>query len=240
MIKLNITLKDLIAQGVHFGHRPDKWNPKTKWFVLTKKNNIYIIDLRETVKGIIQASHLLSAVKNEGQQILFVCVKQQISAVVQNAAIALNMPYVSERWLGGTLTNFHTVTAQIKKLQEMENLINSNGISNYNKKEQAVIRRNFRKLKRNLYGLKNMNKLPGALLVVDPVVHKNAINEARIMKIPVVALLDTDADPDLVDVPIPCNDDAVRSVQYILNILVEAIKSTTKEVPNESKEKVVS
>jgi small subunit ribosomal protein S2 len=216
-----VKLDDLIESGVHFGHRVSRWNPKMKPYIFGKRNTIHIINLRETIKGIIKAYRFLSKVSPR-EQVLFVGTKRQARRVVKEEAERCGMPYVNDRWLGGTLTNYRTVHSRLERLKELEMLEETGRISNYSKKMISMLMREKKRILRNLGGVRDMDKLPGALVVVDPRREIIAVREAVKLGIPVVSLLDTDSDPDLIDILIPGNDDAIRSIQLILQTLADA------------------
>ncbi len=219
----DINVKELLEAGVHFGHRTSRWNPKMLPYIYGKRNLIHIIDIKETIRGLLRARKYLEKVAAQGSLVLFVGTKRQAAPAVEEAAKACGMPYVSERWLGGTLTNFRTIRSRVKRLEELEQLINSEEFSQYSKKQQSRLLREYRKINRNLGGIRDMNRLPEAVVVVDPGKEKNCVHEAKILGIKVVALIDTDGDPDDVDLPIPGNDDSIRSIRLILNALADAI-----------------
>lgn len=216
-------VKELIEAGVHFGHRSSRWNPKMAPYIYARKNLIHIIDVRETVRGLLRAKKYLQQVAEGGSLILFVGTKRQASGVVEREALRCGMPFVSARWLGGALTNFRTVRSRLGRLEELEKLRGSDELSSYSKKMQSALNREFRKMYRNLNGLRTMNRIPECLVVVDPRKEKNAVREARKMGITTVALIDTDCDPDLVDLPIPGNDDGIRSIELVIKHLADAV-----------------
>lgn len=218
-----VDIKELIQAGVHFGHKSSRWHPKMEPFIFGKRNQIHIIDLRETVKGILRSSNFLSRMVGSGKDVVFVGTKRPAKSVVEQEAKRCNMHYVSERWLGGTLTNYHTIRERLKRLEELENLEQSGEIERYSKKRISSIRRERRKITRNLYGIRHMKQLPGCLVVVDIGKEYIAVLEARKMGIPVIGLVDTDCDPSNVDICIPANDDAYRSIQSILRCLADAV-----------------
>ena len=218
-----ISVKNLLEAGVHFGHRASRWNPKMAPYIYGKRNLIYIINLRETVKGIVKAHHFLSKVSAEGHEILFVGTKRQAKPVIRQEAQRCNMHYVSERWLGGTLTNFETIRKRLARLEELEEMEEHGTMDMLSKKMGSSLRREKRKIHRNLEGIRNMTNLPSALIVIDPQKERIAVLEALKLGIPTIALMDTDSNPDLVDIPIPCNDDAMRSIEVICSKLTEAI-----------------
>jgi small subunit ribosomal protein S2 len=219
----NFDVKDLIESGVHFGHRVSRWHPKMKPFIFGKRNLIHIIDLRETLKGLVRASNFLTRLATTGKDVVFIGTKRQAKALIIREAQRADMHWVSERWLGGTLTNYHTIRARLKRLEELNAMETDGSIDNYSKKHVSALRRERRKIARNLEGIRNMKDLPGCLVIVDIRREYIAVKEAKKMGIPVVAVVDTDCDPGQVDIPIPGNDDAYRSIQVILRVLADAI-----------------
>ncbi len=230
-----IVVKEILDAGVHYGHRASRWNPKMRSYIYGRRNQIHIIDLKETIRGLIRAKKYLMRVAAQGSLILFVGTKRQASASVQELATEINMPYCTERWLGGTLTNFRTVRSRLKRLEELEALRESGEIRTYSKKMQSTLLREYRKIYRNLNGMRDMNRLPECLVVVDPGKEKNAVHEARLLGIKVVSLIDTDSDPDLVDLVIPGNDDSLRSIRLVVQQLTDAIKQGKSMRPEEPK-----
>jgi len=218
-----LQVQELIDAGMHFGHPASRWNPKMAPYIYGRRNFIHIIDLKETVKGIVRAKKFLTRLVAEGRDVIFVGTKRQARAAVEQEAKRCVMPYVSYRWLGGTLTNFRTVRSRLSRLDELEQLETSGGINTYSKKMVASLQREHRKMKRNLEGLRTLERLPGALIVVDPVREKNAVREANKLGVPVVALADTEADPDDVSVLIPGNDDAMRAIEIVMKHMAEAV-----------------
>jgi len=223
-----ITVTELLESGVHFGHRASRWNPKMKPFIHGKRNTIHIIDLKETVKGLVRASHFLKEVASEGGKILFVGTKRSAREAVRAAAQRTGMPYVTERWLGGTLTNFRTIRSRLDRLKELEDLDANGTVAAMSKKLQARHLLEKSKILKNLEGIRGLDALPTCLVVVDPGNEHIAVSEANKTATPVVALLDTDCDPDLVDIAIPGNDDAMRSVTLILSRIGDAIEAGGK------------
>ena len=217
-----VNVNELIEAGVHFGHRVSRWNPKMQPYIFGKRNMIHIINLKETIAGVIRAYWFLAGVARR-EQVLFVGTKRQARRVVKEEAERCGMPYCSERWLGGTLTNYTTVHSRLERLAELEKIESSGEIETYSKKAVATHMREKAKILRNLEGVRTMNKLPGALVVVDPRREIIAVKEAVKLGIPVVSLLDTDSDPELVDIPIPGNDDAIRSIRLVLHTLADAV-----------------
>ena len=225
-----LSIKALIESGVHFGHRASLWNPKMRPYVYGRRKLIHIIDVRETVRGVLRARKYLKQVAAEGSLILFVGTKRQASETIATQAHRCGMPYVSERWLGGTLTNFNTIRSRLKRLEELERIINGEELSTYSKKMQASLAREYRKMYRNLNGLRDMNRYPAVMVVVDPRKEKNAVREARKLGVVSIALIDTDSDPDEVDLPIPGNDDSIRSIDLIVSYLADAVAEGVKEL----------
>jgi len=258
-------VKDLIEAGVHFGHRASRWNPKMRPYIYGKRNLIHIIDLRETVRGLLRAYRYLAQVTSRGSLVLFVGTKRQAKEAVEREAARCGMPYVSERWLGGTLTNYRTIRERLKRLQELEamwlpagenpakvdmtahmrSMRNESGkfdlakapetapIRGYSKKMVATLNRELSKITRNLQGIREMNRLPDALVVVDPKREDIAVKEAQRMGVTTVALIDTDSDPDTVDLPIPGNDDSIRSIELVLAKLADAVLEGRAALPPE-------
>ena len=228
-----IVVKDLIDAGVHFGHRASRWNPKMKPYIYGKRNSIHIIDLKETVRGLLRASKFFNRVAATNGLILFVGTKRQAAETIVEECNRCGMPYVTERWLGGTLTNFRTIRSRLERLEELESILDGEQALSYSKKMISTLTRERRKIERNLSGIRHMTRLPEALLVVDPHREDIAVAEARKLGIKVVALLDTDCDPDLVDLPIPGNDDSMRSIELVIKRLAEAILEGKASAPPE-------
>ncbi|MBX3420408.1 MAG: 30S ribosomal protein S2 [Pirellulaceae bacterium] len=228
-------VKNLVEAGVHFGHRVSRWNPKMKPYIYGVKNSIHILDIRETLRGLLRAKKYLNQVAAGGSLVLFVGTKRQASQSVEEQALRCGMPFVSERWLGGALTNFRTIRSRMGRLEELETIINSEGINSFSKKMQSALNREYRKIYRNLNGLRTMNRLPECLVVVDPSKEKNAIREARRLGITTVALIDTDSDPEMVDLPIPGNDDGIRSIELLLSELANAVLAGKAQNPDMQK-----
>ncbi len=225
-----IELKSLIEAGLHFGHQTKRWNPKMKSYIFDKRNGIHIIDLTQTVELIDEAAEFLRGVVANGQKVLFVATKKQAQEVVKEAAIACNQYYMTERWLGGTLTNNQTIRRSIKRMQQIQNVArNNNGVLSEHKQEAAALARELTKLETNLTGIAEMDKMPGAIFVVDVCREANAVKEAQRLGIPVVALVDTNADPEPIDYVIPGNDDSVRGIQLIVDKLAELLKDADVE-----------
>jgi len=218
-----IQVKELVDAGVHFGHRASRWNPKMAPYIYAKRNLIHIINLRETVRGLIRAYRFLAKIIADGQDVLMVGTKRQARAAIEAEAKRCGMHYVVERWLGGTLTNFKTIRSRMRRLLELEQMEADGTIAQFSKKVISSLTRERRKIKRNLDGLRHMDRLPGAVVVVDPRREHTAVREANKLGIPVIAIIDTDCDPDLVDIPIPANDDAMRSVEIMVHKLANAV-----------------
>lgn len=225
------TLQELLEAGTHFGHQTRRWNPKMRKFIFAERSGIYLIDLQKTLKQLTTAAELLKSVALRGENVLFVCTKRQLKAVVEAEARNAGAHWVNERWLGGTLTNFQTIKKQIRRLRDLEQGAAEGDFENYTKKEQLLFSREREKLSRNLEGIKMMNRLPGALFIVDAKKEKIAIQEANRLGIPVVAIVDTNADPDPITVPIPGNDDAIRSVSLITGALCDALREARAQMP---------
>ncbi len=217
-----LQVRDLIEAGIHFGHPASRWNPKMAPYIYGRRNFIHIIDVQETVRGIVRARKFLGRIVAEGKDVLFVGTKRQARAAIEQEAQRCLMPYVSHRWLGGALTNFRTIRSRLGRLEELETLESSGEINRYSKKMIASLQRELRKIKRNLDGIRKMERLPGALVIIDPVREKNAVREAVKLDIPVVALADTEADPDDLAVVIPGNDDAMRAIEIVAKQLADA------------------
>jgi small subunit ribosomal protein S2 len=224
-------LQDLLEAGVHFGHQTRRWNPKMRRFIFAERSGIYLIDLQKTLAQLHAAQDLLRNVVLKGEGVLFVCTKKQLKQVVKAEADRCGAFSVTERWLGGTLTNFQTIKKQIRRLKDIEQAQDEGGYEFFTKKEQLLITREREKLNRYLDGIKRMGRLPGALFVVDAKKERIAIAEANKLGIPVIAIVDTNADPDLISVPIPGNDDAIRSVALITRALVDVMAEARLQVP---------
>ena len=216
-------VKQLIEAGVHFGHRASRWNPKMRPYIFGRRNLIHIIDVRETIRGLLRAKKYLRQVAEAGSLILFVGTKRQAADTVEREGARCGMPFVSDRWLGGTLTNFRTIRSRLARLEELESLKNSEAFNNYSKKMQSALNREYRKMFRNLNGMRTMTRLPECMVIIDPKKEKNAVMEARKMGVTTVALIDTDSDPDLVDLPIPGNDDSIRSIELVVAQMASAV-----------------
>lgn len=222
----DVSLKELLEAGAHFGHQTRRWNPKMRRYIYGARGGIHIIDLTKTSEGLKEAAKFAEAVTANGGLILFVGTKRQASATVKQAAIDAGMPYVTERWLGGMLTNFRTIRTQVNRLKKLEAQLESGELAaNYNKKEQGVLAEEMAKLNHVFGGIKHMDNLPAALYIVDAPREDIANAEAMKLGIPVIAIADSNADPDLIDYPIPANDDAIRSVAVITGAIADAAKT---------------
>ena len=229
------TIQDLLEAGVHFGHQTSRWNPKMKRFIFAERNGIYIIDLKKTLRQIELAQELVRNVVSRGDRVLFVCTKKQLRQVIQSEAERSNSFYVTERWLGGMLTNFATIKKQIRRLRELERGQEEGAFDFYTKKERLMLDRERERLEKYLAGVKDMARLPGALFVVDAKKERIAISEANKLGIPVIAIADTNADPDVLTVPIAGNDDAIRSVGVISGALADAAVEARAAMPAEAR-----
>jgi len=219
-----VNVEQLIEAGVHFGCRVSRWNPKMAPYIHGRRNLIHIIDLRETLRGILRAQNVLYHMAAEGSTILWVGTKRQVKGVIQDAGQRAGMPIVTERWIGGTLTNFSVIRSRLKRLEELEKIEEQGSDSQYSKKMLSSLRRERRKIVRNLGGIREMTALPGAMVVIDPGREANAVREARKMGLVIIGLLDTDCDPDAVDIVIPGNDDALKSVRLLVDLLVRSVE----------------
>ena len=260
-----VDVKEMLEAGVHYGHRASRWNPKMRPYIYGKRNLIHIIDLRETVRGLLRSYRYLSQLTGRGSLVLFVGTKRQGKDTLEKEATRCGMPYVSERWLGGTLTNFKTIRNRLNRLRELENMwlpagenparhdmtayvggmITEAGkldlarapenapIRNYSKKMVSTLSRELLKIRRNLLGIREMNRLPDALVIVDPKREHIAVKEAKRMGITTIALIDTDSDPDTVDLPIPGNDDSIRSIEVVVGKLADAVLEGRAALPPE-------
>jgi small subunit ribosomal protein S2 len=218
-----ISMKQLLEAGVHFGHQTRRWNPKMAEYIFTERNGIYIIDLQKTVKKVEEAYNFIKEVSASGKDILFVGTKKQAQESIEIEATRANMFYVNQRWLGGMLTNFKTIRKRIDRLTELEKMEEDGTFDVLPKKEVTKLKAEMEKLERNLGGIKNMKGDPGAIFVVDPRKEKIAIQEAHILGIPIVAIVDTNCDPEEIDYPIPGNDDAIRAVKLLTSKMADAV-----------------
>lgn len=228
-------LKQLLEAGVHFGHQSSRWNPKMKKFIFASRNGIHIIDLKKTLNALQDAQRAVRDVTLNGDRVLFVCTKRQLRLVVEAEAQRSGSFFVTERWLGGMLTNFSTIKKQIRRLKELERGLEEGAYEFYTKKEQLMLTREKEKLAKYLAGVKEMGRLPGAVFVIDAKKETIAVKEANKLGIPVIAIADTNADPDSIDYPIPGNDDAIRSVAVITGMLCDSIDQARREMPADSR-----
>ena len=233
-------IKQLLEAGSHFGHNRARWNPKMKRFIFGERSKIYIIDLERTVEFLNKAREFLKGVASKGETVLFVGTKKQAQDVIYEAAQRTGMWFVKERWLGGTLTNFKTIRNSIKRLKEIETMEKDGTFDAITKKEKAILTKEMEKLKKNLQGIVEMKKMPGALFVVDAKREEIAIKEARKLNIPIVAIIDTNADPDMINYPIPANDDAMRSIKLITELVTSSIMEGKKEFDQSEVDKKIS
>jgi len=217
-----VTMKQLLDSGVHFGHQTRRWNPKMKRYIFTERNGIYIIDLQQTLTYIDRAYEFVRETVAHGGSILFIGTKKQAQEAIASEALRVGMPYVNQRWLGGMLTNFSTVHKRLQRLKELESMEQTGGFQGFTKKEILMMNREKDKLSRTLGGIRDMAKVPSAVWIVDTKKEHIAVGEARKLHIPIVAILDTNCDPDEVDFPIPGNDDAIRSAALLTKVVAEA------------------
>ena len=220
---VNITMKQLLEAGVHFGHQSRRWNPKMKQYIYTERNGIYIIDLKKTLKMLRDACKFVRDAVADGKTVMFVGTKKQAKDSIVESAAMCNMYHVNNRWLGGMLTNFRTVQKSVARMLEIERMETDGTLQLYTKKEQSMLLKEKQSLEKNLGGVKKMSQLPGLIFVVDPHKEEIAVREARKLKIPVVAIVDTNCDPDMVDWVIPGNDDAIRAVKLISQKIAESV-----------------
>ena len=218
-----VSMKQLLEAGVHFGHQTRRWNPKMSKYIFTERNGIYIIDLQKTVKKADEAYAFMRSVAEEGKSVLFVGTKKQAQEAIKDEALKADMYFVNERWLGGMLTNFQTIQKRIARLKELETMEQDGTFDVLSKKEVLSLRKEMEKLEKYLGGIEDMKKLPGALFIVDPRKERIAVAEAHKLHIPIVAIIDTNCDPDEIDYPIPGNDDAIRAVKLITGRMADAV-----------------
>jgi len=228
-------IRELVDSGVHFGHRVSWWNPKMAPYIYGKRNGIHIINVKETVKGLLVAKKFVSQVVSGGQDVLFVGTKRQAKQAINEQATRCSMPYVNERWLGGTLTNFRTIRSRLARLEELEALEETGQINDYSKKMITTLMREKRKIKRNLEGIRKMSKLPGAVMIIDCRREHLALRESRKLGITTIGLIDTNSDPDTVDIAIPGNDDAMRTIELLLKELAESVEEGKAAKPSGEK-----
>ncbi|HEX2718143.1 MAG TPA: 30S ribosomal protein S2 [Gemmatimonadaceae bacterium] len=228
----SLSLEQLLAAGVHFGHQTRRWNPKMRQFIFAERNGIHIIDLQKTLRQIELAQKLVREVVLRGENVLFVCTKRQLAGIVRQEAERCGAMYVTERWLGGLLTNFNTVKKQLRRMKELEAGSEEGGeFANYTKKEQLMMSRERDKLMKYFSGIRNMSRLPGLIFIIDSKKERIAVTEGNKLNIPIAAIVDTNADPDLISVPIAGNDDAIRSVELITRVIADTIEEARREAP---------
>ncbi len=233
-----VGLNELLEAGVHFGHQTRRWNPKMRRFIFTERNGIHIIDLRKTLDRLRSAEEVVRRVTTKGERVLFVCTKPQLRSIIEEEAERCGAFHVTERWLGGMLTNFQTIRKQIRRLKELERGHEENAFEFYTKKERLMLERERDKLSKYFSGVSDMGRVPGALFVVDAKREVIAVKEANRLGIPVIAITDTNADPDRIDHPIPGNDDAIRSVGLITGAIANAILGARRSIPEEDRRRV--
>lgn len=218
-----LTMKELLETGVHFGHRTRKWNPKMARYIFTERKGIHIIDLEQTVDMFKRAYFMVRDRVAQGDEIIFIGTKRQVQATIADEAKRCGAHYVNRRWLGGTLTNFVTIKRSIDRMKKLENMVEDGSLEHFPNKEASRLRRELAKLQRNLDGLRHLKQIPDLLYVIDPDIEANAIREANILKIPVIAIVDTNCDPDPIDFPIPGNDDAIKATKLITSRIADAV-----------------
>jgi len=228
-----LTIKQLLEAGVHFGHHSRRWNPKMKPFIFGKKHGIFIIDLEKSLERMRLAYEAVRNITEAGRDILFVGTKQQARPIIEEEATRCGSCYVTERWLGGLLTNFEILSTRITRLSDLERMINEGQYGRTTKKEALLLQREHKKLLRVFAGLKALDRLPGAVFVIDPVREATAVAEAKRVRIPVIALIDTNGDPDGIDYPIPGNDDALRSIRLVAGMVANAVMEGRKQFDSE-------
>jgi small subunit ribosomal protein S2 len=217
------SVTELLKAGVHYGHRTSRWNPRMEPYIYGRRNGIHIINLKSTLRGIIQAERFLSELARRGESVLFVGTKRPAASAIREQVASRGLPYVADRWLGGMLTNFQTIRKSLGRLEELEALETTGQLATFKKKMISMLSREKAKILRNLQGIRTLDRPPAALVLIDPRREKIALHEATKLGIATVALLDTDCDPTEVHIPVPCNDDAIRSIQVILQPLVDAV-----------------
>ena len=228
-----VSMKQLLEAGVHFGHQTRRWNPKMARFIFTERNGIYIIDLQKTVKKMDEAYNFVRDLAAEGGKVLFVGTKKQAQESIKNEAERCNQYFVNERWLGGMLTNFQTIEKRVKRLKTLEKQAEDGTFEILPKKEVTLLKHEMEKLQKYLGGIKDMKKLPDALFIIDPKKEEIAVSEARKLHIPIIATVDTNCDPDVIDYPIPANDDAIRAVKLLTGKIADAVLEGNQGEQNE-------
>lgn len=221
--------QELLQAGVHFGHMRKKWNPKMRQYIFAERKGVHLIDLNRTIECLDEAADAMKAIAKSGRKILFVATKKQARDIVTDAAKSVNMPFVTDRWLGGMMTNFATIRRSVKKMQNIENMLGDNSLTSITKKERLSLQREKDKLERVLGGVSNLNRIPAAMFVVDITHEHLAITEALKLGIRTIAMVDTNSNPNLVDFPIPANDDASKSIAVVTKVMVDAIKEGLEE-----------
>ena len=225
-------VREMLDVGIHFGHHASRWNPKMKPYIYGKKNSIHIVDIRETLRGLLRAQTFVTKLVASGEDIVIVGTKRQAREAVKNHALRCGMHSVTERWLGGTLTNFRTIRSRLERMQELENLVASPAWeTGYSKKMKSMLMRELEKIQKNLSGIRNMNRLPAAMVVIDVKREANAVREAQAVGIPTICLIDTDSDPDMASIPIPGNDDAMRCIELVVSRLADAVEEGRRARP---------
>lgn len=219
----NISMKQLLEAGVHFGHQAKRWNPKMKKYLFIERNGIFIIDLQKTLRKFKEAYNFVKDICSEGGKVIFVGTKKQAQEVIQEEALRCNMSFVNQRWLGGMLTNFDTIQKSLIRLKKIDELRNDGNYSGLTKKEASKLEKKRQKMEKVLKGIKDMDRLPDAVFIIDTKRERIAVNEANKLEIPVIAIVDTNADPDGIDFPIPGNDDAIRSLKLITSHISDAV-----------------
>ncbi len=232
----DVGMQDLLRAGVHFGHQTSRWNPKMRKYIFAERSGIYLLDLKKTLRELQRAREMIRETVEKGESVLFVCTKPQLAEIVRREAERCDAFHVTERWVGGLLTNFQTIEKNIRRLKELETGLEEGHFDYYTKKEQILLDRERQKLERYLAGIKQMTELPGLVYVVDAKREEIAVKEADRLDIPVVAIADTNADPDRLDVPIPGNDDAIRAVELITGAIADAVEAAKREVPEAGEE----
>ena len=226
---MKVTIEDLLRAGVHFGHLTRRWNPKMRQYIFMERNNIHIVDLNKTMQNLKAAYDAMRDVIASGDEVMFVGTKKQAQTLVQAEAARCDMPYITERWLGGTLTNFSTIKKSIRKLEGLEKKVHDGTVESLTKKERLQIEREIAKMKKVFSGIQEMKRIPGAIFIVDTKKEDIAVKEAKKLNIPIFAIVDTNCDPDLIDYPIPGNDDSAKSIGLIVKTMVDAVLDAQAE-----------
>ncbi|MBI4244472.1 MAG: 30S ribosomal protein S2 [Planctomycetes bacterium] len=235
-----LSVRELLKAGIHFGHKVSNMHPKMLPFIHSKKNSVHIIDIRKTIKGIIEAAYYLVEMSKLNKQLLILGTKKQLKSLVENEGKRAGIPYVAERWPGGLLTNYTTIKGSVKRLEQINNLEESGQIEKLTKKEKSLIQRDKKRLLRNLGGILTLTKLPDVVIIIDPGLEYTAVREAKKIGATVIGLIDTDTDPTGIDISIPCNDDSMNAVNKIVTVLVDAILYGKKDIAPENKEQVAT